>query len=324
MRISYTFAFLAVFFFALSDIGSRISVSLLDVSPVYFGTMQMLLGSVLLFIFSWGAQTRLSALKVWHNWAVGFFELSIVIVLVFLFQLISAAEASFMQRISTPMVALISFYIYKRKIDKADYIPLTIILASVLTLTLTLPKEVQLSAFLIVCYIALANSLLMLITEKNPLNHRHLAKKDRLRLTSIVMAISSGLVILTTLSIEHFALILPETMANSLTQGLQIAQIDLSAETLFAGSLLGAFVYGPALYCYFIAASRITANEILMCFSIAPFIVFGFEFGLSHLEVIEKSSLTLYDALIGGVGSLAALHMAFHKHKNGKAPENDA
>lgn len=321
MRVSYIFAFLAVFFFALSDTGSRISVSLLDVSPIYFGTIQMIFGAILLFIFSWGAKTKLSALKVWHNWAVGLLELSIVITLVFLFQLISAAESSFMQRISTPIVAIVAFFAFGRKIEREDYLPLAIILISVFTLTFTLPETTRWPAFAFVFYIALANTLLMLITEKNPLNHRHLANKDRLRLTSVVMAISSSLVILTTISVEYIAPVLPESIASSLINGLTIAQIDLSADTIIAGALIGSFVYGPALYCYFSAASRITANEILMCFSVAPFIVFGFEFGLSHLEVIEKSSLTLYDALIGGIGSVAALYMAYNKHKQGKASE---
>lgn len=316
MRISYVYAFLAILFFALSDIGSRISVSLLDVSPIYFGTIQMFLGAIMLYIFSFGAETRLKALKVWHNWAVGVIELSIVIILVFLFQLISAGEASFMQRISVITVNICAFIAFRRKFDKADILPQAFILLSVGLLTYNLPESVRLKAFLLVLYIALANSVLMLITEKNPINHRDLPRKDRLRLTSIVMAVSALLVITITLSLDYYGQLLPDSISIPLKESLNFAQVDLTIPTLVSATLLGAFIYGPALYFYFVAASRITANEILMCFAIAPYIVFTLEFLLGAFNVLEKGSLSFYDALIGSIGSGAALYMAYRKHNS--------
>ena len=265
----------------------------------------MLAGSMAMFAYSGSGSLTKDSLIDPRTWLYGLMQIISSILLMILFTITTSTEGSLLSRFSIIFAFLFSLIFLNRKPQAIDLIAIAIVFASISIILSGLPSDIFKVSLILMVFASLTQAIRSFMAELHKANNTAKTVKDEVRVTSVVLFLTSSSFLMLNFIIALIKGYLPEhTQFLSIMPSLNDFAVK---ETLYMSAIVGVVVVGGMKYMEFVSVKIIKSEMFLLIAAIVPAITFGFENVAStftSMSVSEISENDIYAGLLLITGSV--------------------
>lgn len=308
----------------ISNIFISYSTQILDINKIIFTCTTFSSCSLLLLAYAGRGPLSKETLRSIDTWAYGIIMLINYFVTINLFSLVSATEASLLQRFSVVFSLFTSWIFLMRKPSKGQIIGVVMIFSGILSIATNLPDEKTIQAFGLMFMAGIFQSLRIFVAELHRPHGKAVKEKDiksRCRVIGYIMFVITMLFITCTVL---FA-ILQETVSQEYRIDFMVQINDFyHYPSILAGLAMGVFIYAPIRYLEFASSHKIKTENYLTVTALSFFSTLFWEWATSDITGLSLKEFSREDLIAGLIITLGALIMAISKIRNSKKDESFA
>ena len=316
--------FSVLFLWGISNIFISYSTQILEINKIIFTCVTFSSCSLLLLAYSGRGPLSRETLRSVDTWAYGIIMLINYFVTINLFSLVSASEASLLQRFSVVFSLFTSWIFLMRAPSKGQLVGVFMILFGILMVITTVPDSKAIQAYGLMFLAGLFQSLRIFIAEFHR-PHVQAVKQNDIKTKCRVIGYIMFIITMIFASGAVICALLQETVAEQYRIGFLVEIKDFyHYPSILAGMIMGVFIYAPIRYLEFASTSKIKTENYLTVTALSFFSTLFWEYITSDFTGLSLKDFTSDDLLAGCIITAGALLMAFSKIKHTKKDESFA
>ena len=308
----------------ISNIFISYSTQILDINKIIFTCVTFSSCSLLLLAYAGRGPLSRETLRSIDTWAYGIIMLINYFVTINLFSLVSASEASLLQRFSVVFSLFTSWIFLMRAPSKGQLIGVFMILFGILMVATSIPDEKSIQAYGLMLLAGLFQSLRIFVAEFHR-PHEKAVKSNDIKTKCRVIGYIMFIITLIFITGAVGCALLQETVAPEYRIDFLVELNDFyHYPSIIAGMFMGLFIYAPIRYLEFASTSKIKTENYLTVTALSFFSTLFWEYITADLTGLSLKDFTTEDLIAGCIITAGALLMAFSKIKHHKKDESFA
>lgn len=310
-------AFLSQFFWAMSDVFSRIALNVVGVHSVIYACVSLFMAASVLVIVAGPGKGGLETIRAPQTWVYGFFHILMQIFQAYCYTLVTTTEGNLLFRLTLILSIFSSWLILHRKPIFSDYLGMGAIMAGLFYIASGLPEDIRPLALFSVFCTSVCYVILTMLAETHPVYKETDDIKSQSRVVGYVLMVSSLFFLIAFMGASYVGQTLPEADKAFFT--LLPHWEDFYNPKAIITSVLGGLIFvATAKYFYFYAAHKVNTENYLLIACFIPVITLFLEY-LAHLiSPLDISGISSGDLMAGAVITLGALFMVVMRQKKQK------
>ena len=310
--------FVAILGYPLWTLTSRVGLVVFGAHPIVYISFTMLAAAIALMLLARPGHLGGATLKRPETWVYGFVIALGGILSIACLNYVSAAQLSLLQCISTLLVFVLSFIFLGQRISVKEWLSLGFIAAGIglLLEAAGLPTEFLVPLVVLLVTRGIAQAIQQIVTEVHKANRVAQTFHQTLRVTAMVMGVTSILFIVVFGSLAYlksfsevpFWPVLPELKDY------------FNLPMFLYCTVIGCLLHAPVRYCEFLATKKISAKYFMAVVSVQPIFTMVYETALGTTQLVKPHHFMALDyaalALVVG-GSLALAVSGFKRGAKG-------
>ncbi len=321
--IGWAQAFFSVMvLWGISNVFMSYSTQVLEVHKIIFACTTFTSCSFCLLFYAGSGKLSKETLRSIDTWAYGIIMLINYFITLNLFSVVTATEASLLQRFSVIFSLFSSWVFLMRKPNKWQLIGVFAIAIGLLVICDAIPEEKAMTVYILMFLAGVFQSLRLFVAEFHRPHQKAVETNDiksRCRVIGYIMFVITLIFVGITAGVAFLqSSVVPENRILFLIQPENFFHMP----SIIAGMVMGIFIYTPIRYLEFASTHIIKTENYLTITSFSFFSTLFWEWATMPLTGLSLKELSNTDIIAGVIITAGALIMALSKLREIKKEDN--
>lgn len=318
MKAGWAQAFFSVLvLWGVSNVYMAFSTQIMHVNKIVFACATYISCALCLLLYAGSGKLSKETLRSVDTWGYGIIMLINYFITLNLFSVVTASEASLLQRFSVIVSLALSWIFLMRQPSKGQFVGAFFVITGLIFVARDLPNDITMQVYILMLLGGTFQSLRIFIAELHR-PHKKAAEendvKSRCRVVGYVMFVIAMIFIALVASFTLLQLSVPEESRI----GLYVTVNDfLHTPSIVLGIGMGVFIYAPLRFLEFSSSHTIKTENFIAVTALSFFSTLVWEWGSAQFTGLSLKELSSTDIIAGTVITLGALIMAVSKMRRG-------